>query len=190
MGNCLAYLLSAGQHEHDDTSPLGSISQSSSSSGNSRSSSTSSGSSRSSRDGRRNRASAPSSYVNELYANATERDTSAELQLEGLNEAKRARVLGLLEQIPADVYTEATKGDVECAICMVEFENGDPIRYLPCLHSYHVSCIDDWLLRSFTCPSCLEPVDSAILSSFTTQNDLNLASLSLSPATVGSKQSG
>uniref|UniRef100_A0A1I8A3B4 RING-type domain-containing protein n=1 Tax=Steinernema glaseri TaxID=37863 RepID=A0A1I8A3B4_9BILA len=188
MGNCLAYFLS-DQHDHDDTSPLGAISQSSSSSGNN-SASTAENSSRTSRDDRRlNRTTASSSYVNELYVNATERDTSAELQLAGINDAKRARVLGLLEQIPADIYNEGGKGDIECAICMVEFEDGDRIRYLPCLHSYHVSCIDDWLLRSFTCPSCLEPVDSAILSSFTTQSDVNLASLSCSPATHGSKES-
>ena len=24
-------------------------------------------------------------------------------------------------------------------------------------------CIDDWLMRSFTCPSCMEPVDAALL---------------------------
>ena len=27
-------------------------------------------------------------------------------------------------------------------------------------------CIDDWLMRSFTCPSCMEPVDAALLGEF------------------------
>lgn len=53
-----------------------------------------------------------------------------------------------------------------CAICMIEFEVGDQMRFLPCLHAYHKDCIDDWLMRSFTCPSCMEPVDAALLSSF------------------------
>lgn len=55
-----------------------------------------------------------------------------------------------------------------CAICMGDFIFGDSIRYLPCLHIYHSPCIDDWLMRSFTCPSCMEPVDAALLSTFHT----------------------
>lgn len=44
---------------------------------------------------------------------------------------------------------------------------GDSIRYLPCMHQYHVHCVDNWLMRSLTCPSCCEPVDaSLLLSSF------------------------
>lgn len=50
---------------------------------------------------------------------------------------------------------------------MLDFEADEPLRFLPCKHGYHVACIDDWLLRSFTCPSCMEPVDSALLSAFT-----------------------
>lgn len=51
---------------------------------------------------------------------------------------------------------------------MMDFEYGDPIRFLPCLHIYHMDCIDPWLMRSFTCPSCMEPVDAALLSSYET----------------------
>ena len=46
---------------------------------------------------------------------------------------------------------------------MIEFTVGDSVRYLPCMHTYHMECIDDWLMRSFTCPSCMEPVDAALL---------------------------
>lgn len=55
-----------------------------------------------------------------------------------------------------------------CVICMMDFVYGDPIRFLPCMHIYHMDCIDDWLMRSFTCPSCMEPVDAALLSSYET----------------------
>lgn len=55
-----------------------------------------------------------------------------------------------------------------CVICMMDFVYGDPIRFLPCMHIYHLDCIDDWLMRSFTCPSCMEPVDAALLSSYET----------------------
>lgn len=53
-----------------------------------------------------------------------------------------------------------------CVICMMDFEYGDPIRFLPCLHIYHLDCIDTWLMRSFTCPSCMEPVDAALLATY------------------------
>lgn len=55
---------------------------------------------------------------------------------------------------------------LRCVICMIEFMVGDAVRYLPCMHTYHVDCIDDWLMRSFTCPSCMEPVESALLSTY------------------------
>ena len=53
-----------------------------------------------------------------------------------------------------------------CVICMIEFCIGDRVRYLPCMHTYHTECIDDWLMRSFTCPSCMEPVDAALLGQY------------------------
>ena len=55
-----------------------------------------------------------------------------------------------------------------CAICMCDFVISDTLRILPCMHSYHKECIDDWLMRSFTCPSCMEPVDAALLCSYET----------------------
>jgi len=45
---------------------------------------------------------------------------------------------------------------------MIEFVVGEPIRLLPCMHFYHLRCIDDWLMRSFTCPTCMQPVDIAL----------------------------
>ncbi|XP_078730341.1 RING finger protein 11-like [Lampetra fluviatilis] len=82
-----------------------------------------------------------------------------------------AQRLGLIQHLPHGLYDDAgpsEKTGRECVICMLEFVSGDAVRYLPCLHTYHVECIDDWLVRSFTCPSCMEPVDAALLSSYGT----------------------
>ncbi|OLP92489.1 E3 ubiquitin-protein ligase RLIM [Symbiodinium microadriaticum] len=41
-----------------------------------------------------------------------------------------------------------------CAICCEQFVEADHLRLLPCLHRYHVQCIDRWLGQSQTCPIC------------------------------------
>ena len=41
-----------------------------------------------------------------------------------------------------------------CPICLVEYEEGDEIRCLPCGHEFHKSCVDSWLANNASCPSC------------------------------------
>lgn len=42
-----------------------------------------------------------------------------------------------------------------CAVCLLEFEENDYVRTLPlCSHSFHVDCIDVWLLSHASCPLC------------------------------------
>ena len=83
-------------------------------------------------------------------------------------QVKVAQRIGLIQHLPTGSY-DGSKKNRECVICMNEFLVGDIVRYLPCLHIYHTVCIDDWLMRgSFTCPSCMEPVDAALLSTYQT----------------------
>jgi E3 ubiquitin-protein ligase RNF11 len=85
-------------------------------------------------------------------------------QLTEEEQIKMAKRIGLIELIPTAIY-DGGELKRECVICMIEFMKGDAVRYLPCFHIYHAKCIDDWLLRSFSCPSCMEPVDAAFLIS-------------------------
>lgn len=87
-------------------------------------------------------------------------------QLAEEEQIQLAKRIGLIQHLPTGIYESggSSKAPRECVICMVEFSKGDSIRFLPCLHTYHVHCIDVWLEKSFTCPSCMEPVDVAILS--------------------------
>lgn len=75
-----------------------------------------------------------------------------------------AKRIGLIQHLPTGEYDGTKKG--ECVICMMELVTGEEVRYLPCMHTYHAVCIDDWLLRSLTCPSCMEPVDAALINSY------------------------
>ncbi|XP_017781030.1 PREDICTED: RING finger protein 11 [Nicrophorus vespilloides] len=88
-------------------------------------------------------------------------------QLTEEEQVKIAKRIGLIQHLPTGTYDGCKKAR-ECVICMVEFIVGDTVRYLPCMHTYHKSCIDDWLMRSLTCPSCMEPVDAALLTSYET----------------------
>ncbi|GMR36680.1 hypothetical protein PMAYCL1PPCAC_06875 [Pristionchus mayeri] len=120
-----------------------------------------------------------SSYVNNLY----ERNSRSEIpnESEQMSQEQSNRVKSLLAQIPAISYRKEM-GESECAICMCNLDAGERVRYLPCMHKFHVECVDDWLIRSFNCPSCLEPVDSTMLSSFTAHNTLKLSEIASSSA--------
>ncbi|WKX94230.1 hypothetical protein Q1695_011469 [Nippostrongylus brasiliensis] len=125
-----------------------------------------------------------SPYVNQLYVANVARQRAAADEGKLREDAQRQRIRRLLEQIPADEFRSDMRSS-ECAICMVDFEHGEKVRFLPCMHSFHQTCVDDWLMRSFTCPSCLEPVDSTILSSLTAHTQQSLQDLACSPATQG-----
>ncbi|KAI0036901.1 hypothetical protein K488DRAFT_67289 [Vararia minispora EC-137] len=48
-------------------------------------------------------------------------------------------------------------GRETCPICIVDFEEGDDLRVLPCegQHQFHQACVDPWLLElSTSCPIC------------------------------------
>ncbi|KAF8711120.1 hypothetical protein HU200_029126 [Digitaria exilis] len=47
-------------------------------------------------------------------------------------------------------------GGTECAICLVDFEDGEEVSVMPCFHGhgFHSDCITKWLWRSNKCPLC------------------------------------
>ena len=46
-----------------------------------------------------------------------------------------------------------------CAVCLEDYQKGDSVRHLPCLHSYHAACIDKWFEASVECPVCKHDVN-------------------------------
>lgn len=70
--------------------------------------------------------------------------------------------MGLIATLPIIKFDESSREKLsECVICMGDYELGDELRYLPCLHTYHRVCIDDWLMRSLMCPSCMDELRPA-----------------------------
>ncbi|XP_043714835.1 E3 ubiquitin-protein ligase ATL6-like [Telopea speciosissima] len=66
----------------------------------------------------------------------------------------------LIQTFPIFAYSHVKdhklgNGALECAVCLNEFEDEDPIRLLPkCDHVFHPECIDAWLSKRTTCPVC------------------------------------
>ncbi|XP_044503707.1 uncharacterized protein LOC123224184 isoform X2 [Mangifera indica] len=65
----------------------------------------------------------------------------------------------VVESLPVKSYTKSQKHYNEevaqCYICLVEYDEGDSVRVLPCHHEFHRTCIDKWLKEVHrVCPLC------------------------------------
>ena len=48
----------------------------------------------------------------------------------------------------------------KCTICLSEFEAEEDVRRLPCMHLFHVECVDQWLGQNKRCPICRSEINS------------------------------
>ncbi|KAJ8774140.1 hypothetical protein K2173_009571 [Erythroxylum novogranatense] len=65
----------------------------------------------------------------------------------------------VVESLPVKLYKKREKYHNEeaaqCYICLVEYDDGDCMRILPCHHEFHSACIDKWLKEIHrVCPLC------------------------------------
>ncbi|XP_029125996.1 uncharacterized protein LOC109792550 isoform X2 [Cajanus cajan] len=78
----------------------------------------------------------------------------------------------VVESLPVKLYEKLHKHQedgAQCYICLVEYEDGDNMRVLPCHHEFHRTCIDKWLKEIHrVCPLCRG--DICISDSTPTQN--------------------
>ena len=65
-----------------------------------------------------------------------------------------------VRRLPITVYEKPAVAGLSgvgeaCAICLEDYEDGEKLRTLPCLHMFHIGCIEQWLTsRRPLCPCC------------------------------------
>ncbi|KEH20328.1 zinc finger, C3HC4 type (RING finger) protein [Medicago truncatula] len=66
--------------------------------------------------------------------------------------------INVVESLPVKLYEKFHKHQedaTQCYICLVEYNDGDSVRVLPCNHEFHRTCIDKWLKEIHrVCPLC------------------------------------
>ncbi|KAK1167095.1 hypothetical protein AOXY_G11751 [Acipenser oxyrinchus oxyrinchus] len=68
---------------------------------------------------------------------------------------KKTLSKGEINRLPTKLFNPAyAAGKTDCQICFCSYMEGEQLRLLPCLHDYHVPCIDRWLQENATCPIC------------------------------------
>ena len=60
-----------------------------------------------------------------------------------------------MELLPSTIINEKKEGENNnCIICLEEFDIGDSVTTLPCVHLFHTDCIKNWLKSQNHCPIC------------------------------------
>eukprot|EP00924_Labyrinthula_sp_SR-Ha-C_P015865 snap_masked-scaffold_4-processed-gene-11.27-mRNA-1 protein AED:0.35 eAED:0.35 QI:0/-1/0/1/-1/1/1/0/350 len=80
-----------------------------------------------------------------------------------LNGNDRGASKKFINSLPLKKFKEIEKPEKEttCPICLVNFEEEDEVRVLPCNgnHYFHKTCVDDWLVLNATCPLCRDVIN-------------------------------
>jgi hypothetical protein len=77
-----------------------------------------------------------------------------------LEDVKVPTKAAILDRLPTHAHAGgAAVGDATCAVCMVDYEDGEEVMTLPCggnkKHAFHSACIRRWLGEySKKCPVC------------------------------------
>ncbi|URE26312.1 Zinc finger, C3HC4 type (RING finger) [Musa troglodytarum] len=48
----------------------------------------------------------------------------------------------------------------ECCICLARYSDKEEVRQLPCLHVFHLNCVDQWLRIMSACPLCKQGLEN------------------------------
>jgi hypothetical protein len=62
----------------------------------------------------------------------------------------------IIESFPYD--KDVNGENIECSICLIDFEDEDDVSSLPCNHLFHKACIEEWCSYKADCPNCREKI--------------------------------
>lgn len=69
-----------------------------------------------------------------------------------------------VSRLPTEKFDQSSvpsgSEEAKCCICLEQFQSGNELRRLPCLHSFHAECVDKWLVINNACPVCRIPIIS------------------------------
>ncbi|KAK9136470.1 hypothetical protein Syun_015800 [Stephania yunnanensis] len=69
-----------------------------------------------------------------------------------------------IASLPSINYKVPTNQDGntdQCVVCRLDYEDGETLTLLPCKHSYHPECINNWLQINKVCPVCSAEVSTS-----------------------------
>mmetsp|Transcript_3667 Transcript_3667/g.8639 ORF Transcript_3667/g.8639 Transcript_3667/m.8639 type:complete len:114 (-) Transcript_3667:103-444(-) len=104
------------------------------------------------------------SQVEAWNPGAQDREMTYE-EMSELEDVKVHAKQSLVDALPVVVFLKQycnpnNQNEIECTICLVEYEEGDLVKRLPCMHVFHQDCVGGWLARSMQCPVCKISIDT------------------------------
>ncbi|CAG5136772.1 unnamed protein product [Candidula unifasciata] len=69
-----------------------------------------------------------------------------------------------------DADKDSNNHQEKCTICLSEFETGEDVRRLPCMHLFHSECVDQWLSTNKKCPICRVDIEAGAKSTMVLGN--------------------
>lgn len=55
--------------------------------------------------------------------------------------------------------TKIKEEDAKCSICLEKYVQDTKLKFLPCGHHFHSTCIDGWFSVDELCPLCMKPLN-------------------------------
>ena len=62
--------------------------------------------------------------------------------------------ISIVKEIRENGNNNNNENNRKCVICLSDFEVGEEVTALPCLHVFHTECISSWIKKHCQCPVC------------------------------------
>jgi hypothetical protein len=91
-----------------------------------------------------------------IAQNQGDREYEMFSNLENVNVPCKDEVIAKMLPIKYSEVEEKHKKDrnIQCSICLSEYEKDDLVTLLKCDHIYHIDCINNWIKNNSKCPVC------------------------------------